>query len=395
MPKGDIGPRPLGQPACDLLVAGAGVAGLWMALKAAEAGLSVTLLERQAVGAGASGGFLGALMPHSPERWNEKKDFQFRALVALSAEIEKLEAATGVSVGYGRVGRLLPLAGKRQQLVADEARRNWGTGFDYAILERPDPDWPGGAAFADGAVFETLSARLSPAFLLEAIKTAFLGCPGARLLFSSLVAVEDTGGKRLGGIARLDDASSVAFGHLVLANGVDAFRHIAAVTGGSAAGVGTAVKGQAALIDARLDPSLPLVYHDGIYVVVHASGHAAVGSTSETDFADPDQTDEKLEIVIARARALCPALAQASVIRRWAGLRPRASGGDPMLGPLPGLPQIHALTGGFKITFGIAHRAADAVLGGITGRNDVLIPEGFSVGHHLAKARSREDCRPV
>ena len=59
-----------GQPAPDLLIAGAGVAGLWLAVKAARAGLSVTLVERGNPGGGASGGFLGALMPHSPERWN-------------------------------------------------------------------------------------------------------------------------------------------------------------------------------------------------------------------------------------------------------------------------------------------------------------------------------------
>jgi glycine oxidase len=48
-------------------------------------------------------------MPHSPERWNGKKDFQFRALVDLEAEVAGLEAETGVPCGYRRVGRILPL----------------------------------------------------------------------------------------------------------------------------------------------------------------------------------------------------------------------------------------------------------------------------------------------
>ena len=62
------------------------------------------------LGAGASGGLLGALMPHMPDRWNAKKQFQFDALVSLEAEIAALEAATGLSAGYSRSGRLMPLA---------------------------------------------------------------------------------------------------------------------------------------------------------------------------------------------------------------------------------------------------------------------------------------------
>jgi glycine oxidase len=89
MAVADKAASPAGQATPDLLIAGAGVAGLWLALKAVRAGLSVTLVERGNPGGGASGGFLGALMPHSPERWNGKKDFQFRALVDL--EDEKLQ----------------------------------------------------------------------------------------------------------------------------------------------------------------------------------------------------------------------------------------------------------------------------------------------------------------
>jgi hypothetical protein len=119
-----------GQPTPDLLVVGAGVAGLWLALKAARAGLSVTLVERDRIGAGASGGFLGALMPHSPDRWNGKKDFQFRALVDLEGEVARLESETGLDCGYKRVGRLLPLGTEQARNAAlaniAEARTNWG-----------------------------------------------------------------------------------------------------------------------------------------------------------------------------------------------------------------------------------------------------------------------------
>ncbi|MFC6655714.1 FAD-dependent oxidoreductase [Roseibium salinum] len=56
----------------DLAVAGAGIFGLSVAHAAIKAGLRVAVLEKDRVGAGSSGGLLGALMPHMPARWNPK-----------------------------------------------------------------------------------------------------------------------------------------------------------------------------------------------------------------------------------------------------------------------------------------------------------------------------------
>lgn len=76
---------------CEVLIVGGGVMGLWAAVMAARAGLTTRLLERRLIGSGASGGLLGALMPHMPDRWNDKKQFQFDALVSLEGEIAALE----------------------------------------------------------------------------------------------------------------------------------------------------------------------------------------------------------------------------------------------------------------------------------------------------------------
>ena len=86
----------------DLLIVGGGIMGLWAAVMAERAGIDAVLVERQAIGAGASGGVLGALMPYMPDRWDIKKQYQFEALVALEREIESLEAQTGLSTGYRR-----------------------------------------------------------------------------------------------------------------------------------------------------------------------------------------------------------------------------------------------------------------------------------------------------
>ena len=376
-----------GQASPDLLIAGAGVAGLWLAVKAARAGLSVMLVERGNPGGGASGGFLGALMPHSPERWNGKKDFQFRALIDLEDEIARLESETGEYCAYRRVGRILPLTTERSRVTATdriaEARTNWGERFGYEVHHTPARgDWPNILHAPHGIIHETLSARVSPPGLLAALLHSLALMPNIDLRLGMSVVDINPQEK----IAMLSDGSRIWFGHAALANGVDAFPLIARLTGFPTHSMGGGVKGQAALLDAKADPFLPLVYDDGVYVIAHENGHVAVGSTSENEFDDPFGTDDKLEEIIKRARKLCPLIKEASVIRRWAGVRPRAVGRDPMLGPIPGATGVLAMAGGFKISFGIAHRMADCLVAEITGDAGPETPQSFSVAAHIAKA---------
>ena len=77
-----------------------------------------------------------------------------------------------------------------------------------------------------------------------------------------------------------------------------------------------------------------------------------------------------------------PALAEAPVVRRWAGLRPRARTRSPILGAWPDRPGHFVANGGFKIGFGIAPKVgavlADLVLDGLD-----RVPDGFRVEDNL------------
>ena len=236
----------------DLLVAGAGVAGLWLTVKAARAGLSVLLVEPGNPGGGASGGFLGALMPHSPERWNGKKDFQFKALVDLEEEVARLESETGALCGYRRVGRVLRLTSERGRAAAleqvSDARTNWAGRFGYEVHHAPRwSGWPDMLRAPHGVVYETLSARLSPPGLIGALLSSLAVMPNVELRLGVGVMDVIPGEHK----ARLSDGSMANYGHIALASGVDAFPLIAAVAGLPAGSLGGGVKGQAALLDAR------------------------------------------------------------------------------------------------------------------------------------------------
>ena len=60
----------------DVTIYGAGVFGLSIAWSCITRGAKVRVIEKKSVGAGSSGGPVGALSPHTPDNWNVKKQFQ-------------------------------------------------------------------------------------------------------------------------------------------------------------------------------------------------------------------------------------------------------------------------------------------------------------------------------
>ncbi|MDT8343918.1 MAG: FAD-dependent oxidoreductase, partial [Thermohalobaculum sp.] len=152
----------------------------------------------------------------------------------------------------------------------------------------------------------------------------------------------------------------------------------------------TGVKGQAALMAARLDPAAPVIQAGGLFIVPHAGGRVAVGATSEKQWTAPDP-DAALDALIAGARALAPALRDAPVIARWAGIRPKAPGREPLVGPLPGAPRLLLATGGYKVGFGIAHLVGDALAALIAGdpAAPALPPDFAPAAHGLCAPTGR------
>jgi glycine oxidase len=373
-----------------LLIVGGGIMGLWAAVKAERLGIDTLLVEAGRLGSGASGGLLGALMPHMPDRWSDKKQFQFDALVALEAEIAGLEAETALSGGYRRCGRIIPLPKLHLRGIAErherDAAENWQSGerrFHWHVGERPSvAGWVDDAAGEAGFVFDTLAARVSPRALI-ALLSAFLRkarhvqvAEGCRVVFLDADA----------GRAVLSSGDEISFGHVVVANGHESFPLIRDALGLEAGvALGQAVKGQAALLDASADPAMPVVFLNGLYIVPHEDGTVAIGSTSEDCFSDPFSTDEKLEKLLVEACTVVPSLAGAPVLERWAGLRPKAVGRDPMVGAMAGTAKLVALSGGFKVSFGLAHFLADAALETVCGHTPV-IPSGFRLQEHVSIA---------
>jgi glycine oxidase len=378
----------LRQSSTAVLVVGGGIMGLWAALKAAEAGLSVILCERGRIGQGASGGLLGALFPWLPERWEPKKQFQFDALMSLPDEIAALERETGLSAHFSRSGRLIPLPKPHLRPLAEafvaDSRANWQkveNGPSWQVLDKsPVPDWLPDESGPHGFSLDGMAARVSPRDLTGLLHAALKRRQNVTIIEGEALTALDPGQ----GVATIG-GQTLAFGHAVIAAGVESFPMLERLLPVAEKPLGERVKGQAALLAADVDPSLPVIFLNGLYIVAHEGGHVAIGSTSESQFDAPFSTDRQLERLVSAARSLAPALENAPVIERWAGLRPKAIGSDPLIGPLPDHDNIIAMTGGFKISFGIAHRLATCVTSMITGQPGPDLPESFRMAAHLAR----------
>ncbi|MEM9779547.1 MAG: FAD-binding oxidoreductase [Pseudomonadota bacterium] len=357
----------------DVLVVGAGIFGLSVAWAAHYRGLRVRVLEADRIASGASGGVVGALSPHVPDQWNPKKQFQFEALSTAARHWAEVDRISGLTSGYGRTGRLMPLpsaeAAGRAAARAADATQNWGTVARWETVAGHSLIAP--AQAPHGLIHETLSARLFP-------RAACLSLAQA-LRELGVEISEHTQITRVAQGRVETSAGPIAADQIVLAAGVPGFALMAPLLGQS---TGVGVKGQAALLKAALPPDTPIFFHDGLYVIPHAEGMVAVGSTSENRFDDATTTDQQLDTLLARAAVLCPALTGAEVIQRWAGVRPKARRRDPMLGPVPGHPGVFAATGAFKIGFGIAHKVGESLADMLTGQPPDL-PPSFAVAHHM------------
>ncbi|MBO6508011.1 MAG: FAD-binding oxidoreductase [Roseibium sp.] len=383
--------NPKDQP-YDLGIAGAGIFGLSIAHAAIKAGMRVVVLEARHVGAGSSGGLLGALMPHMPARWNPKKEFQYQALAGLADHIRQLEKETGQTCGYARCGRILPLTttDKLEHHLerAEESKLRWhpeATGFSYTVEPAGSrSDWLDASSAPFGIVYETLAARAAPRRYIGALRS-FVQANGALRENAQVVGFDEPAG-----LVQIEGGlEPVAARQLVLSGGFSAFDLIADFTGER---IGRGEKGQALLLDGTGLEDRPAIYCDGLYVVPHEDGTVAIGSTSDREFDDNLPNPERTRELLNRATAFCPGLKDREVLTEWAGIRPRCNKRDPLIGKLPGHSHVYAATGGFKISFGIAHLVADCLISEILQREPRHpLPDTFRPDHHFGKNRLDAD----
>ncbi|WFE46429.1 glycine oxidase ThiO [Verrucosispora sp. WMMD1129] len=338
----------------DVAVVGGGPIGWAVAWRCAARGLRVVVHD-PAPGSGASHVAAGMLAPVAEAYFGER---ELTALLTESAGrwpgfAAELTEVTGTDIGYRTEGTLM--VGLTVDDLA-EARRLWAyqqeLGLPVTPL-RPSPlrdREPALAPRVRGGALAATDHQVDPRRLVPALRLA------AERAGAVLVTEP---------VRRLSDVTA---GATVVAAGC-----------GSAALTGLPVrpvKGQVLRLRAP-DGGPPGFRHvirgyaDGehVYLVPRDSGEVVVGATVE-ERSDLDVSAGAVLRLLRAAVDLLPEIAEYDLVETLAGLRPGTPDNAPILGPLPGHPDVLVATGHHRHGIVLTPVTADLITDLVTGEGN-------------------------
>jgi glycine oxidase len=366
----------------DVVVVGGGVIGLAIAWRAAQRGLTVTVLD-PTPGMGASHHGAGMLAPVTEVHYGEEDLLRLNLASATRypSFVAELEDASGTPVGYRTTGTLAVAFDTDDKAALDELHE-----YQSSLGLRSQP------------VTASECRQLEP-YLSTAVRGGLLvegdhQVDPRRLVAALLVACTRTGvdvrqvparhlrveGDRVVGV---DDINA---GSIVLAAGCWS-AELRGLPGHAVPPV-RPVKGQ--ILRLRDDVEHPtlqrnvraLVRGRPIYLVPRADGEIVVGATSEEKGFDTRLTVEGTGDLLADARELLPRVSEIELVEASVGLRPGSPDNAPMIGA-GALPGLVVATGHYRNGILLAPVTADAVVelltsGALPARFDRFDPCRFA-----------------
>lgn len=369
----------------DAIVVGGGIVGCLSAYLLAREGLSVTLLEADAVGSHASGfafGELGVLdgagLPHPLLEFSV---WSFRQQEPLAAE---LSGVSGVPNYYQRSERL-KLAFDGESVREYKRDLEWQKKLSDFRLQWLSPEEvvkvePMASPDTMGAVHVGGTASLEPyRYTLAACQAAERA--GAQVLLRRVTGLIASGGRCLG--VTLDGGERLEGGIVALAQGP--------WTGEASAWCGFDIpvrplKGQILRLRDRGAGIKATLAWKGSYATSKPDGLVWAGTTQEEVGFDVQPTDEARDSIMGDLLTMAPALAEAQLVQQTACLRPLSADSLPIVGRVPGWDNLFVGTGagrkGLLWSTGMSYALSDLMLQGRTSVPGVehLDPGRFSRG---------------
>ena len=108
------------------------------------------------------------------------------------------------------------------------------------------------------------------------------------------------------------------------------------------------VRGQMACLETTSRLTRHVIYSPRGYIVPRMDGRLLAGSTTESVGYDKRVTGEGLHRILSHAFEISPAVSSLPLTESWAGLRPRASDGLPVLGPCAEIDGLFYATGHYR-----------------------------------------------
>ncbi len=336
----------------DVLVIGAGIYGCATACFLARFGIDVTVVDAGDIGAGASGANAGnlhlQLSPFShasktPE-WIAEFAQTLPFFIAALELWKRLDEESG-----GVIERRCPGG-----IMVAETDAQLAVLRDKVALER-----------AHGLPVEMIGPaelrRLAPYIVPHALGASF--CPDEGMANALLAVVELADRARRGGAcfvlnAPVERIARDAGGWRVdTRRGPLSCRRVVIAAGAASGAIAALAGGQLPVTHRMIqmiatEPCAPfighLVYHAESRLTLKqvANGNVLIGggwsAARDPVFDRPAVLGDSVRGSLAVAQAIVPRLASAAVIRTWAGPNMYTPDGRPILGPMPGLPGMHA-----------------------------------------------------
>ena len=332
-----------------VIVVGGGIVGCMTALKLAELGCQVTVVERNIIAAQTSGesswAGAGILFPLLP--WFYKEEVNTLSLAGASlypALCQYLLDKTGIDPEYTVSGMLIQPPFDKT-LADDWCKKN------NIQTQRFQTQ------YQDDNLLLPQVAQVRPPHLLKALKH--------RLIQKNVTLLEQTQLEPLQQTTHIDGWKTntgevLAADAFVVTSGAWSFELLK----DTAANLNIKpMRGQILLYklengQAPQNSLRHIVYRDGFYMVPRRDGYLLAGSTLEDVGFDPRTTEEvKIELQ-TKAEAIMPSLKHAPIIKHWSGLRPGTPDNMPTIAAHPSIQNLYMNTGHFRYGLTMAPESA-------------------------------------
>jgi glycine oxidase len=327
-------------PSSDIVVVGAGVIGLSIAWRLAEAGRSVTVLERDTVGAGASLAATGMLAPaaeHEPGS-DALLPLALESLSRWPAFRDALQAASGLDIDYREEGTLV-LAVGRDEVERLRFRHDLQTRSGVAARWLSGPEVrarePALRPSIGAGLFCPHDHQVDPKLVMAALARACRGA-GVTLVEGCAVDALDWTGGRVSGVRT--GQGGIAAETVILATG--AWSGEAGLLPDSLGLPVRPVKGQSLALrtTARTGTLSHMVWTEQVHMAPKGDGHLIVGATVEDCGFREGVTAGGLYALLEGARRVLPGIEEMAVEAVWSGFRPTSDDDAPIIDCLaPGL----------------------------------------------------------
>jgi glycine oxidase len=348
------------------IIIGGGIIGMLTGRALLKRGYTVTLLEKGPFGREASWAGGGILSPLYPWRYPDAVNRLVASSRRLYPElIAELTQATGIDPEMIASG-LLMLAVADQDIakrwadthgVSCEMLDARATGKLEPALAEPT---------AHNIYLPDVAQVRNPRFL-KALQS-YLRLHGASMLTESEVTEIEVGGDRVRAV-KTKDGRRLEADIVVIANGAWSGRLLQQMQVDLQI---HPIRGQMLLLQARPGLVSSIIMRDSRYLIPRSDGQIVVGSTIENAGFDKSTTDQAYAELRGFAIELITELANAKVVRHWAGLRPGCGDGVPFIGPHPDIRGLYINAGHFRNGIVMAPASAELLAALINNEQTTL-----------------------